>query len=179
MRGVAGAPLNSIMAPMSFLTAMSMARATPSRSIPSPLPPPNSGPTPKAATASISICGRAILSLPDHAVAPLEVDDAPLFAEPWQAEVLAIADALVARGLFSATGWASALGAALAAAEADGAPDTPATYYRSALAALEVLLSDHAPEISRRMPERIDAWRRAYLETPHGQPVVLAAALSR
>jgi nitrile hydratase accessory protein len=98
-----------------------------------------------------------------------------LFAEPWQAEVLAMADALLACRLFSASDWASALGAALAEANRNGAPDTPTTYYRAALAALEALLSSHAPEISRLMPGRISAWRRAYLDTPHGQPVTLAA----
>jgi nitrile hydratase accessory protein len=111
----------------------------------------------------------------DQAVAPLRSDEGPLFAEPWQAEVLAIADALLRRGLFTAADWASALGAALAAADHHGAPDTPATYYRSALVALEQLLAQHAPEISCLMPDRISAWRRAHLDTPHGEPVVLAA----
>jgi hypothetical protein len=89
--------------------------------------------------------------------------------------VLALADRLVARGLFGAGDWASALGAALAKTGQHGAPDTPATYYGAALAALEELLESRAPEISRLMPERISAWRRAYRDTPHGQPVVLAA----
>lgn len=111
----------------------------------------------------------------DQAVAPLRSDEGPLFAEPWQAEVLAIADALLGRGLFTAADWASALGAALAEAGHHGAPDTPATYYRSALVALEQLLAQHAPEISRLMPDRISAWRRAHLDTPHGEPVVRAA----
>ena len=111
----------------------------------------------------------------DQAVAPLRSDEGPLFAEPWQAEVLAIADALLGRGLFTAADWAAALGAALAEADHHGAPDTPATYYRSALVALEQLLAQHAPEISWLMPDRISAWRRAHLETPHGEPVVLAA----
>lgn len=111
----------------------------------------------------------------DQAVAPLPLDEGPLFAEPWQAEVLAIADALLRRRLFTAADWASALGAALAEAEHHGAPDTPAAYYRAALTALEELLSRHAPEISRLMPDRITAWRRAHLDTPHGEPVVLAA----
>ena len=111
----------------------------------------------------------------DQAVAPLRSDEGPLFAEPWQAEVLAIADALLRRGLFTAADWAAALGAALAEADHHGAPDTPATYYRSALVALEQLLAQHAPEISCLMPDRISAWRRAHLDTPHGEPVVLAA----
>ena len=77
-----------------------------------------------------------------------------------------MADRLVARGLFGAGDWASALGAALAEAEHHGAPDTPATYYRAALAALEELLKACAPEISRLVAERISAWRRAHRRHP-------------
>jgi nitrile hydratase accessory protein len=112
----------------------------------------------------------------DAVIAPPRMDDGPLFEQPWQADVLAIADVLRDRGLFSAGEWASALGAALREVADHGAPDTPETYYRCALAALEALLSRHAPEIAIAMPERVSAWRRAYLNTPHGQPVELAAA---
>ena len=113
---------------------------------------------------------------PDPVIAPPRTGDAPLFEQPWQAELLAVADLLRDRGLFTAAEWASALGADLREAAGHGAPDTPDTYYRSALAALEALLSRHAPEIAGAMPERAGAWRRAYLNTPHGRPVVLAAA---
>jgi nitrile hydratase accessory protein len=112
----------------------------------------------------------------DPAIAPPRHDDGPLFEQPWQADVLAIADVLRDRGLFTAGEWASSLGAALEEAADHGAPDTAETYYRCALAALEALLSHHAPEIAAAMPERVKAWRRAYVNTPHGQPVVLAAA---
>jgi nitrile hydratase accessory protein len=112
----------------------------------------------------------------DTVIAPTRPDDGPLFAEPWQADVLAMADALRAGGLFTAGDWASALGAALRQAADHGAPDTAETYYRCALAALEALLSRHAPEIAGRMSERVSAWREAYLNTPHGRPVELASA---
>ena len=113
---------------------------------------------------------------PDAVIAPRGRGDGPLFEQPWQADVLAIADGLRDRGLFTAGQWASALGAALREAADHAAPDTAETYYRSALAALESLLSRHAPEIATAMPERLSAWRRAYLNTPHGKPVTLAAA---
>lgn len=127
-------------------------------------------------TASISISGRAILRQRDTVIAPPRMDDGPLFEQPWQADVLAMADGLRDRGLFTAGEWASALGAALRQAADHGAPDTAETYYCSALAALEALLSRHAPEVAIAMPQRVSAWRRAYLNTPHGQPIVLAAA---
>jgi nitrile hydratase accessory protein len=116
------------------------------------------------------------LPRPDAVIAPPRLDDGPLFEQPWQADVLAIADVLRDRGLFTAGDWASALGAALSEAARGGAPDTPETYYRCALATLEFVLSRHAPDVAAAMPERVEAWRRAYLNTPHGEPVVLAAA---
>ena len=52
----------------------------------------------------------------------------------------------------------------------DGGDD----YYSAWLAALEALLQGHdvagAPEIKQMVAD----WRRAYLETPHGNPVRLA-----
>jgi len=113
---------------------------------------------------------------PEPVIAPPRTGDALLFEQPWQADVLAIADVLRDRGLFTAAEWASTLGGALREAADHGAPDTPETYYGCALAALEALLSRHAPEIADAMPGRVSAWRRAYLNTPHGRPVVLAAA---
>ena len=61
-------------------------------------------------TASISISGRAILRQRDTVIAPPRMDDGPLFEQPWQADVLAMADGLRDRGLFTAGEWASALG---------------------------------------------------------------------
>ncbi len=97
------------------------------------------------------------------------------FAEPWHAQVLAIANGLTVAGLFSRDDWAAALGAALRAAEAGGAPDTDATYYAAALAALEGLVAARDPATGGALSPRIEAWRQAYLHTPHGKPVVLGA----
>jgi nitrile hydratase accessory protein len=103
-------------------------------------------------------------------------DDEPTFAEPWQAEVLALAFALCERGLFSGAAWSQALGAELRRAEAHGAPDDRETYYAAALAALEGLVAAAGGIDADALAGRIEAWRRAYLATPHGQPVELAAA---
>lgn len=94
------------------------------------------------------------------------------FAEPWHAQVLGLAQLLIEGGHVSATDWAEALGAALDAAARRGAPDTEETYYTAALAALE-----QVSEMARIEPgdlnNRVEAWRQAYLDTPHGQPVHL------
>jgi nitrile hydratase accessory protein len=103
--------------------------------------------------------------------------EAPVFAEAWHAEVLAVAHGLTLAGLFSAAAWSSALGAALSERTAAGESDSDETYYAAALAALERLVAERSPETGAAHPERIAAWRRAYLRTPHGQPVELAAGI--
>ena len=106
---------------------------------------------------------------PDDPLAPPK----PVFDEPWQAQALALADATVQAGLFTATEWAEALGAALKEAEAQGAPDTLETYYTAVVSALEKLSEEQAG-ISRqeRIRRRAD-WEAAYRRTPHGKPVEL------
>ncbi len=100
---------------------------------------------------------------------------APVFAEPWHAEVLAIAYALTRAGLFTAAEWADALGAEIRRTAAAGDPDSDAGYYGAALAALERLAGQGSPETGASLEARVEAWRRAYINTPHGQPVTLAA----
>jgi nitrile hydratase accessory protein len=79
-----------------------------------------------------------------EAIGPLRRQDGgPLFEEPWQAEVLAIADTLSRSGAFTPAQWSTALGQALRQAEHAGAPDDAGTYYEAALTALESLLVHH------------------------------------
>lgn len=110
---------------------------------------------------------------PDDPLAP----NRPVFDEPWQAQVLALADTLIKGGNFSAKNWAQALGEALKAADARGAPDTTDTYYLCAVEALEKLVAANTKIDTSAMTGRKDAWMRAYLSTPHGQPVNLDRTL--
>jgi nitrile hydratase accessory protein len=107
------------------------------------------------------------------------VDGEPAFDEAWQAEALAIADALVQNGMFSAGAWSEALGEALRAAEAGGAADDQATYYQCVLSALEGLIARHSEIDAQAMAAKREAWERAYLATPHGQPVRLDPGAER
>lgn len=91
------------------------------------------------------------------------------FAEPWHAQVLATAQALIRAGRLDEGDWAAALGAALTRAEAEGRPDTEETYYLAALDALEAVCGLPASELAQRKA----AWEAAYRRTPHGQPVRL------
>ena len=99
-------------------------------------------------------------------------DDSIAFDEPWQAQLLALADTLCRQGAFRPAAWAGALGAALRRADAAGAPDNPETYYAAALDALEHLLTEAGLVTPAALAARQSDWRRAYLETPHGSPVV-------
>jgi nitrile hydratase accessory protein len=102
------------------------------------------------------------------------MDGDPVFDEPWQAQILALADTLARAGAFTPRAWSEALGAALDRAAASGAPDGPTTYYAAALEALEGLLDSSGAVGRDALSTRRDAWERAYLETPHGQPVALS-----
>jgi len=108
------------------------------------------------------------------ALKPLKKMDAePVFEELWQAQVLAIADAMVSAGTFGAASWSEALGAELKAAEAAGAEDTAQTYYEAALRTLEGLLDGTGAVSTATLDGRREAWKNAYLSTPHGSPVEL------
>lgn len=127
-----------------------------------------------ARIASSSIFGRAILKPSEPGLGPLrQRDGEPLFGEPWHAQVSAMASLLVASGTISALQWADALGAELHAATLQNSPDDSETYYQGVLSALEHVLN-HQRAISREeLALRREEWERAYLQTPHGQPVVL------
>ena len=113
----------------------------------------------------------------EQAVRPLKSKDGdPVFGELWQAQVLAIADTLVAQGKFSTSEWSNALGLELECAETSGEADDQDTYYRAALRALETLLARHNGVSSEELTKRRNAWAQAYQATPHGQPVELANA---
>ena len=113
-------------------------------------------------------------------IAPLASRDGePAFDEPWQAEVLALACVLSQSGVFTPGQWSEALGAALRQAEARGAPDGHETYYAAVLATLEQLLPAAGGITADALAHRIEEWRRAYLQTPHGQPVELAAGADK
>jgi nitrile hydratase accessory protein len=100
----------------------------------------------------------------------------PVFQEPWQAQAFALAVYLSAAGHFTWGEWVAVLSQQIKAAQAQGDADLEDTYYRHWLAALERLCAAKGLVETQDMRRRTDEWRRAYLNTPHGQPVALAAA---
>ena len=111
------------------------------------------------------------MSAPDLAALPRLPRDAggPVFAEPWQAQAFALALKLHEAGAFTWPEWAQALSAELA-----GDPDDDGSrYYDHWVAALEGLVAGRNLAAPAELAARKDAWRDAYLRTPHGQPVEL------
>lgn len=96
--------------------------------------------------------------------------DAPVFAEPWQAQAFALAVALHARGVFTWTEWAAALSREVA--RPDAAKDG-SDYYQHWLAALETLLEAKGVAGPAVVDALSASWQRAAHATPHGQPIRL------
>ena len=105
-----------------------------------------------------------------------------VFSEPWHAHVFALTVRLSELGHFTWTEWGEHFGARLRdAAAADGSAhdhrpmpevDSP-TYYIAWLDALEDLLIGGGLADAADLARLKDSWTAAYLDTPHGQPVVL------
>ena len=102
--------------------------------------------------------------------------DGPVFNEPWEAQAFALAVRLSEAGCFTWSEWAAALSREIKAAQARGDPDLGETYYRHWLNALERICVDKGLVEGGDVQRRAEAWRHAYLHTPHGQPVCLSAA---
>jgi nitrile hydratase accessory protein len=100
----------------------------------------------------------------------------PVFGEPWQAQVMALAASLVERRRFSAAQWSRALGEEIQRAAAAGEPDSADGYYACALRALERLTAVHGLVETGELAETKQAWIEAYENTPHGKPVRLLGA---
>jgi nitrile hydratase accessory protein len=101
---------------------------------------------------------------------------APPFREPWQAKAFAIVLLLHRQGRFEWDEWVRVLGEEIAAAAQQPGEDPDAAYHRQFLAALERIVAALGIANSDDQRQRKEDWRRAYLNTPHGHAVELAAA---
>jgi nitrile hydratase accessory protein len=99
-------------------------------------------------------------------LSPPERPEEPVFAQDWQARAFALVLKLAERGHFTSSEWTNALSRQLHG-------DDGSRYYEHWLAALEKLVIDKGLTDSAALGARKDAWREAYLHTPHGQPVEL------
>jgi nitrile hydratase accessory protein len=99
-----------------------------------------------------------------------------VFSEPWQAQAFAIAMQLSKRGVFTWSEWVEVFSAEIRAHPAEPGEDSSAAYYRQWLVALETILTTRGHSTAAEISGVQDLWRRAYVNTPHGLPVVLENA---
>jgi len=102
--------------------------------------------------------------------------DGPVFNQPWEAKAFAIAIRLSEAGLFTWPEWVRIFSREIKAAQERGDPDLGDTYYQQWLSTLESICAAKGIVDWEDMRQRKASWRRAYLNTPHGQPIDLAAA---
>lgn len=100
-------------------------------------------------------------------------DQAPVFAEPWQAQAFAMVLTLHQRGVFTWPEWAQALATQIAAAQASGDADLGDTYYQHWLSALETIVATKGAATTDELLRTQRAWDHAADRTPHGQAIRL------
>lgn len=102
--------------------------------------------------------------------------ESPVFNEPWEAQAFALAVRLSEVGCFTWSEWVEIFSQEIKTAQKQGDPDLGDTYYHHWLNALERLCAEKGLVGHEDMSRRQEEWRRAYLNTPHGQPIELSAA---
>ncbi len=124
---------------------------------------------PRATLAGIAAQCRGTLPLPTGAA------DAPVFAEPWQAQAFAMAVQLHAKGVFTWPQWAQALSQTIAEARVTGDPDDGSNYYQHWVNALERLVLTQGLGTAEQVHRFEHAWEAAATRTPHGEPIEVQA----
>lgn len=102
--------------------------------------------------------------------------DGPVFEQPWQAHAFSLTVQLHKAGLFTWPAWVDVLSGEIKQSPAGPAESANDAYYRQWLQALEKIVASNGIVETGDVSVRTDEWRRAYLNTPHGQPVMLANA---
>ncbi|MAJ56431.1 MAG: nitrile hydratase accessory protein [Gammaproteobacteria bacterium TMED107] len=116
-----------------------------------------------------------------------------VFKEPWEAQALSLVVVLYESGVFSWDEWSEALSQAIHRGLHPGGVNDDVervgegpgermgekeergdSYYQHWLVALEHLAIAKGLAEAGELAQRVQAWREAYLATPHGQPVELA-----
>ena len=97
----------------------------------------------------------------------------PVFEAPWHAQAFALAVHLNESGLFTWPEWVTQFSAALQEAglarELNGGDD----YFEIWLATIEAMMTAEGHVTATEVEHVKQGWERAYLATPHGQPVQL------
>ncbi len=105
--------------------------------------------------------------------------DVDLIASSSRKRTVALAVCLSEAGWFTWPEWVRIFSQEIKAAQKRSDPDLGDTYYQHWLNALEQICAAKGRVGCEDLRRRKATWRRAYLNTPHGQPVALSAALKR
>ena len=107
---------------------------------------------------------------------PREVEGDGVFDEPWQAQAFSVLVALQTTGRFEWKQWVEVFSSTIKQAPALPGESPHQTYYRQWVSALEEMVIRLSLMQVGEIAGRTEEWRRAYLNTPHGQPVQLMNA---
>lgn len=102
--------------------------------------------------------------------------EGPAFDSPWQAQAFSLVVHLHRSGLFAWQDWVAIFSAVIQEAPATAEESVNDAYYRQWLLATERLVASLGLTTAAAIAERTEAWRQAYLNTPHGQAVALSHA---
>ena len=100
----------------------------------------------------------------------------PAFDAPWQAQAFALVVRLSKTGHFGWDEWIRVFSREIVRSPSRAGESENDTYYRQWLDALEQIVVEKGLLAPGEAQERASAWRAAYVNTPHGQPVELAHA---
>jgi nitrile hydratase accessory protein len=100
----------------------------------------------------------------------------PTFAEPWQAQAFAMTMQLSKRGAFTWADWVEVFSTEIRTHPAQPGEGSNEAYYRQWLAALETILTERGLASTEEISHMQQLWCQAYLNTPHGLPIVLENA---
>ncbi len=100
----------------------------------------------------------------------------PVFDQPWQAQAFSILVALNQAGHFTWKHWVEVFSRVIRSAPAMPGETSNDAYYRQWAAALEEIVISLGAVDKEEIAQREEQRRRAYLNTPHGEPVHLMNA---
>ena len=122
------------------------------------------------------IYGKAILNDSSFPQSILDKHSTPPFEAPWHAQVFAVTHKMAHAGHFSWADWAQRFAEALEQTRRAGGATDGSDYYDVWLQTLEELVVDLGVASPIELSDLMGAWKRAYLTTPHGQPVELPSS---
>lgn len=97
----------------------------------------------------------------------------PVFSQPWHAQLFAVTVHLNETGRFDWPDWAARFSGTLSRHGLERDLDGGDDYFIAWLETLETLLAEDGAVAKDEARVFRDAWEKAYLNTPHGDPVRL------